>query len=570
MTNRITGLADDLAAGRISRAEFFRRATALGLAFPAIAAIASACGSSSSSGSSGPASVATAPVGTVVTTPAPTSELPLLKWGLFYEPSTLDWIYWYNYEENTVVTNITESLMRLSPQLVVEPGLAETYTLVDPVTHKYAIRQGVMFHDGSPMTTEDVVYSLNRNFNPNSYWAFAFFNVKSVEQSGDSEVTIHMKRPDLTVPPLMATPAGGVGKESYIKAKGKSYGTSNAGPIGTGPFKFNKWSPGSSIELDRNDNYWDSAHTPKTAAISFSFIPDESTMTTGLLSGEIDGAYHTPYSGLPSLQTSSAGKVYLGKSMLFTVLYICTGTGPMADIDVRRALLMATDRVGLAKTVYNGAATALPYTAVPLPTWGYSQEKAAAAYKQLPPPVLDVAGAKKLVAGKDLSQPIVIGTRASFQRYINIASIVQDAGKQIGLNISIKAINPNDYGDLFFSDSARKGLDMFISENYSDIPEPLETLYPAVTPQPPNAVSYNYDNYDNPVVTSSLRQALKTTDDDQRAALIIKAQSVMAEQPPNLPLVTPAVPLFMNNKVTGAPASFCYLYYPWARDIGAA
>ena len=87
----------------------------------------------------------------------------------------------------------------------------------------------------------------------------------------------------------------------------------------------------------------------------------------------------------------------------------------------------------------------------------------------------------------------MIATRASFQRYINIASIVQDAGKKLGLNIQIKPINPNDYGDLFFSDSARKGIDLFISENYADIPEPLETLYPTVTPQPPNAVSYNYD-----------------------------------------------------------------------------
>ena len=58
-------------------------------------------------------------------------------------------------------------------------------------------------------------------------------------------------------------------------------------------------------------------------------------------------------------------------------------------------------------------------------------------------------------------------------------------------------------------------------------------------------------------------------DPSKRASLIINAQSVLADQPANLPLASPAVPLFLNKRATGAPASFCYLYYPWARDVGA-
>jgi peptide/nickel transport system substrate-binding protein len=171
--------------------------------------------------------------------------------------------------------------------------------------------------------------------------------------------------------------------------------------------------------------------------------------------------------------------------------------------------------------------------------------------------------------GVDTSGTFVIATRASFQRYINIASIVQDAGKKLGLNIQIKPVNPNDYGNLFFSDSARKGIDLFISENYADIPEPLETLYITVTPQPANALTYNYNDYNNPPVTSDLRKAVAEPDPAKRASLIIDAQSLLAKQPATLPLASPAVPLFLNKRATGAPASFCYLYYPWARDVGA-
>jgi peptide/nickel transport system substrate-binding protein len=379
-----------------------------------------------------------------------------------------------------------------------------------------------------------------------------------------------MKRPDVIFPGLMATPAGGVGPQAYVTAKGKNYGTATAGPVGTGPFKFTSWNQGSNITISRNDEYWDTEHAPKTKSVVFSFIPEESTMTTGLLSGEIDGAYHTPYSGLNQLRSSSAGTLYLGKSMLFTVIYISTTSGPLANINVRRALLKAIDRPALAKAVYSGAATPLPSTMTPLGQWSYAQSQAKAAYQKLPPPVLDLAGAKKLMQGVDTSGTIVIATRASFQRYINIASIVQDAGKKLGLNIQIKPINPNDYGNLFFSDSARKGIDMFISENYADIPEPLETLYVTVTPQPANALTYNYDHYNNPTVTRDLRKAVAESDPSKRASLIIDAQSVLANQPATLPLVSPAVPLFLNKRATGAPASFCYLYYPWARDVGAA
>ena len=569
MSDEDSNLYWELLAGRVSRGAFLRRGAAVGLSAPTLAAILAACGSNSSSSSGSNATSTATQVGTATTTPAPTGELDQLKWGLFYEPGPLDWIYCYNYEENTVVTNITESLMRLTPQLLIEPGLAESHSAPDNLTNVYTIRQGVKFHDGTPMTTADVVFSMKRHLNPASYWAFAYFNVKSIEQTGAWEVTVHMKRPDVIFPGLMATPAGGVGPQAYVTAKGKNYGTAKAGPVGTGPFKFTSWNPGSNITLSRNDSYWDTAHAPKTKSVVFSFIPEESTMTTGLLSGEIDGAYHTPYSGLSQLRSSSVGTLYLGKSMLFTVIYVNTTTGPLANSNVLKALLKATDRQALASTVYSGAATPLPSTMTPLDQWGYAQSQAAAAYQKLPPPVLDLEGAKKLMQGVDTSGTIVIATRASFQRYINIATIVQDAGKKLGLNIQIKPINPNDYGNLFFSDSARKGIDLFISENYADIPEPLETLYITVTPQPANALTYNYNHYNNPPVTSDLRKAVAEPDPSKRASLIIDAQSVLANQPATLPLASPAVPLFLNKRATGAPASFCYLYYPWARDVGA-
>jgi peptide/nickel transport system substrate-binding protein len=564
MSDDLQRLHSDYISGQVTRRELLVRAAALGLSAPAVAGFLAACGSGGGTASSGRTPRL---IGTTVMTPPAKGEIGRVNWGLFYEPSGLDWIYCYNYEENTVVTNITESLMRLTPQFTIEPSLAASFSEPDPLTKVYKIRHGVTFSDGSPMTAEDVVFSLRRHLNAASYWNFGYVNVKGVDQTGPDEVTVAMKRPDEVFHPLMATPAGGVGKASYVTAKGKGYGTPSAGPIGTGPFAFKNWTQGASITLTRNETYWDTSHKPKAHEFVFSFIPQESTMTTALLSGEIDGAYHTPYSGLNQLRSTSSGKLYLGKSMIFTEIIFASSSGPLANPAVRSALLLAIDRPALAKAVYNNAASPLRNTVVPLAEWGYGQAQAKAAWDKLGAPVVDIKKARQLVAkAGSPKQPMTIATRASFQRYIDIATVVQAAASQIGLTVHIKPISPNSYGDLFFSAKARSGIDMFISENYADIPEPLEILYPAVIP----GQFYNYSGYSNPTVTKDLNQAYTQTDDNKRAALVLGAQAVMAGDLAALPLANPAVPLFLNSRITGAPASFCYLYYPWARDIGSS
>ena len=564
MSDDLQKLHSEYISGQVTRRELLVRAAALGLSAPAVAGFLAACGSG---GGTGSARHPSRLIGTTVLTPPAKGEIGRVNWGLFYEPSGLDWIYCYNYEENTVVTNITESLMRLTPQFTIEPSLAASFSEPDTLTKVYKIRHGVTFSDGSPMTAEDVVFSLRRNLNPASYWNFAYVNVKSVDQTGSDEVTVAMKRPDEVFHPLMATPAGGVGKASYVTAKGKAYGTPSAGPIGTGPFAFKNWSQGASITLTRNENYWDTGHKPKAHEFVFTFIPQESTMTTALLSGEIDGAYHTPYSGLNQLRSTSSGKLYLGKSMIFTEIIFASSSGPLANPALRSALLLAIDRVALAKAVYNNAASPLRNTIIPLAEWGYGQAQAKTAWDKLGAPVVDIKKARQLVAkAGSPKQPMTIATRASFQRYIDIATVVQAAASQIGLTVRIKPISPNSYGDLFFSAKARSGIDMFISENYADIPEPLEILYPAVVP----GQFYNYTGYNNPTVTKDLNQAYSQTDDNKRAALVLDAQAVLAGDLAALPLANPAVPLFLNSRITGAPASFCYLYYPWARDIGSS
>ena len=117
MSDDLNRLRTDYMGGHISRRELLRRAAVIGLSGPALGGFLAACGSSGT-GTTKPTATA---IGTTVLTPPAKGEVARVNWGLFYEPSGLDWIYDYNYEENTVVANVTESLLRLTPQLTIEP-----------------------------------------------------------------------------------------------------------------------------------------------------------------------------------------------------------------------------------------------------------------------------------------------------------------------------------------------------------------------------------------------------------------------------------------------------------------
>jgi peptide/nickel transport system substrate-binding protein len=150
-----------------------------------------------------------------------------------------------------------------------------------------------------------------------------------------------------------------------------------------------------------------------------------------------------------------------------------------------------------------------------------------------------------------------------------MATILQDAGKQIGLNIKGVALQPSQYVNLIFSEEARAPYHAWIADRYwSDIGDPLEIMVEFLAPPEKGIVSYNFNNYDNPTVTESMKQGRATEDPTKRAELSRQAQAAAADEVPVLPLVVPDSLIFMNNKVTGPPASFSYLYYPWGRDLG--
>ena len=198
-------------------------------------------------------------------TPAPTGEADLITWGLGKEPSNLDPVRSNDYFINEVLVNACDDLFRLDPDFSVSNGLAVSKSQPDPTTIVYGIRPGVVFWDGKPLTAEDVAYSLSRNLDPaaKSSWTRYYNSVLAIEATGPLEVTVKLKRPDVLFNAAMATAAGAVVQKAQAEANHGVIGTPQVMPMCTGPFKLVHWTPGTSIELARNEQYWDPGHRPR-------------------------------------------------------------------------------------------------------------------------------------------------------------------------------------------------------------------------------------------------------------------------------------------------------------------
>ncbi|AUG80499.1 peptide/nickel transporter substrate-binding protein [Kitasatospora sp. MMS16-BH015] len=499
------------------------------------------------------------------TTPPAAGEIDSFTWATYAEPPTLDYIQAFDYPQNTILSNVCESLMRWTPQLTLAPGLAEKASSPDPTTWVYDLRPNVHFHDGSVLTAEDVVFSLGRQTNPDNAaaWAQSFQNVDTITGTGPLQVTVKLKKPDSQFPQYMATAAGVIASKAGVTAAGKDYGTSGSLDC-TGPFKLGGWAKGQSIELDRFDGYWGTK--AKAGKAVFRFLTDPAARTNAMLSGEVDGGYLIPTESYDRLKSGGPGTLYFGEGLSTVNLNVTSMKGPLADLRVRKALSLALDRTGFVRTGLAGAGTVTGSLTTKAAWAGAPAEAQQAAFAHLTPTAQDLAQAKSLVkeAGAE-GKVITVATSTIGQDVSLLATAVQAAGASIGLNVQLKTVAPNAFTALFTDPKAREGLDMFPETYYDSITDPLDLLGNFKTGAYQNFAGYSDRSYD-----ALVDQATAEQDPAKRAAIEAKLQQTASEQLLWIPVAEWPTALFLNKRITGAPTTISYLYYPWAADVGAA
>ena len=535
---------------------------------PTTAAEAAGESSSEASGAAPTTSAAPAPATTSApapTTPAATGEVDSVTWATYREVNTLDPIYAFDYPENTVIYSMCESLLAQQPDGSITPGIT-TLTRPDDTTMVFTITDGVTFWDGTPLTADDIVFSLQREMDPTlgGFYGLAFARVASIEPTAPNEVTIKLSQPDYFLEGELASTPGIIVQKAFVEAAGAAFGTADGGTMCTGPFQFDSWNVGDRVTVKAFDGYWNGA--PKVGQIEFVGVPDENTLTAGLLSGDIDGSYIPAISTIDRLASDPAVTVTDGPSYASAALIISDLTGTLSEVNVRTALSMAIDREGVISAAFQGKAS--EPRAIPNPgTWGYAHDVFSAAWDALPEPTQDVDTAKSMIeAAGATGKPLVLATSNELAPVMTMANAVKAAAEDIGLTVELRPVSAANYVNLFIDPSAREGIDGFITVNYPDYADPAGLLGTFAIP----GGSQNFNGYSNDAVTALFDQARATADPNQRATLVTQAQATLQTELPWIGIANPDTVLVTNSGLTGAPASFTYMFSPWAAGLGAA
>jgi peptide/nickel transport system substrate-binding protein len=419
-------IIDEFAAGRLSRRDFVRRGTVVGISVPLLGSILAACGSSgsSSSPSGGSSSAAGAP-GAVI------------KAGIVTPTGAINPVTVADQGGLDMLGQTGEYLCLSTQTLTLKPVLATSWTpnsKADVWTFK--IRQNVKFHNGQALTADDVVYTYQLHTNPkgeaNALSAFGGVLLPAgVKKVDDFTVEFHLSAPNGNFPYLTSS-------DNYnmiILPKGYDPAKWQSTFLGTGPFKLGSYTPKSGATFTRNESYWGKKALPSST--QFTFYDTQNPMILGLTGGTIDVVGQFAVAGAQELLTGSYNIIKL-KSSAHRQLSMRNDKAPFTDARVRQAIALTLDRPAIVKALFQGFADVgndSPFAPV------YPSTNTSVAQR-----TKDIAKAKSLLAaaghGSGFSTQLVTENFVEIPQY---AQIVAQSAKEIGVNIGLKVESSSQY-----------------------------------------------------------------------------------------------------------------------------
>jgi peptide/nickel transport system substrate-binding protein len=264
------------------------------------------------------------------------------------EPRSMDPIKDVVQTSLVVHFSVFDPLIGLSPEGQYIPALAEAWESVSPTTWRLKLRSGVQFTNGEPFNAEAVRFSLQAYRDGKGMQSPNYTNLTEVKVVDPQTVEITTSQPDsaflsylTTMFPLPPKYYEQVGSDGF-----------NAAPIGTGPYVFESWKKGDSIQLKANEQYWKGA--PAIKQVTFRYAPEASTRVAMLLSGEVDIATDVPPSMVDQIKNSGAASVKTTPTHRRLFVEFNLKEPPFNDVRLRKAVVHAIDNESLAKNVLSG------------------------------------------------------------------------------------------------------------------------------------------------------------------------------------------------------------------------
>jgi peptide/nickel transport system substrate-binding protein len=474
---------DEFVAGRISRRDFLRRGAVVGISVPVLGGVLAACGSSGSPSSSSSTGTAAGQAGATI------------KAAIIVPSGAINPVTVADQGGLDMLAQTGEYLCLSDQHLTLQPVLAESWSAnstADVWTFK--IRQGVKFHNGSPLTADDVVYTYKLQTNPKSgssaLSAFAGVLIPSgVTKVDNFTVAFHLEAPNGNFPYLTSS-------DNYnmiILPNNSDPAKWQSTFVGTGPFVLKTYTPKVSASFTRNEQYWGTKALP--AATEFTFYDTQTPQILALTGGTVDVVGQFSVTGGEQL-LSGAYTVSKLKSSAHRELSMRCDQAPFTDPRVRQAVALTLNRPDTVKALFKGFADLgndSPFAPV-FPSTDTSIAQRAQ----------NVAKAKSLLSAA--GHPSGFSTQLignDVQEISAYAQIVAQAAKAAGINISVKMESSSAYyGKATFGNSDWLDATMsLVDYGHRSVPNvfltaPLQTINAKTGTGPWNAAHFANSQYD--------------------------------------------------------------------------
>lgn len=479
----------------------------------------------------------------------PACARPLLTIGHSSEPSSMDPLFSRTGNNQAAAENIFERLVSSDENMQVRPGLALSWRVLEPTLWEIRLRPDVHFHDGTRFTADDVVFSMERAPKvPNSPAPFtgAVRTIASIQVVDPLTLRIRTKEP---APDLMEQ-IGLVYIVSRRAAQGKRSEDFNSGAatVGTGPYKFKRWQPGDSLELERNERYWGAR--PGFDRVVIRYISNDAARISALLSGSVDLIDSVPPTDTTNLKkkpgftlfsTQSARLIYLALDSARDVSPFVTDAqgrpmqaNPLKDVRVRRAISKMFMREPITTRLLSGAGVPAGQM-VPEGLGGYAPS--------LPAPGYDLAGARALLAQAGYPQGFGLTIHSSNDRFASDSDLAQALAQMMaraGLRINGVVTQPYN---VYAGASGKQQYSAFIfsyGNTTGDSTNGLTNVL-ATYDKAAGTGAFNRARYSNPELDRLLAQAAVEFDPARRNTLLRQAAEAGFSDVGIVPLYFPVV-----------------------------
>ncbi|MEP6609258.1 MAG: ABC transporter substrate-binding protein [Burkholderiaceae bacterium] len=475
--------------------------------------------------------------------------------------------------------NVYEPLIGRGKKLELVPTLATDWKQTAPTVWRFNLRKGVLFHDGTPFTADDVIFSYNRSKGEGSDVKTYVGAIKEIRKLDDYTIDVVTNEPFPILPDVVTNwyimSKAWCEKNKATQPVDRRKGIENAASFqanGTGPFRLRSREPSVRTTLQRNAAYWGKIEG-NVQDVVFTPIGNNSTRVAALLSGEIDMMEPVPVQDIARISANPNFKVmqapelrtiFLGMDQSRNELLQSNvkGKNPFKDKRVRQAFYQAIDVNAIQKAVMRGASAPSALMIAPGIN-GFPAEL----NKRLP---YDAEASKKLLAEAGYPQGFEVGMNCPNDRYVNddeICKAVSAMLARVGVKVNLAAETKGTYFPKILSRNTSFYLLGWTPGSY-DSHNPLFALMS--TPGDGGQGQFNLGTYSNPKVDQLTKTIANETDVKKRNAMIAEAMKIHQDDIGHIPLHQQALAWAMKRNVDLVQLADNYMFIKWVSVKGSA